>query len=427
MVQVDLALSLVIFFVVTIVLILYYLSSISTGPIWGRIAEYRRKAIAFTDQLLTQGWPKNWNQKNVTPSELGVTNVLYKTTLLVNETSGYSRVNQPVYAHISFDPDCKNTTWNDTIRMYDENFNEVPLRLFNQVFCGSQHLKEADLFFVVNISANQVKRFYLFYSNNTQVPGKNYGNFSGLVAWYPLDEGSGTIAGDYSGYGNNGTLYNGSVICDNGDCPTWVNGKYGTAVSLDGSNDFINVSNSNSLNPDYLTVSLWVKPNEFNSVILSKNYTAYELRTDSNGYVQFYINNTFANSSVPLTVGEWYHITGRYNGSTIDIFIDGEEKGSTNYSLGIPTNTLNLIIANRPGADLYFNGTIDEVRIYNQSLTLNEINSTYYGPLEVKTFPAEEVNTITFDKLNSLRNITYENLRKTLGEGYQFRIEISGE
>jgi len=81
-------------------------------------------------------------------------------------------------------------------------------------------------------------------SSSTNVPG--------LVAYWNFDEGSGTIAADSSGNGNNGTLVNG---------PSWTNGIKGKALLFDGVDDNVTVPNSNSLNlANSFTLSAWVFP-----------------------------------------------------------------------------------------------------------------------------------------------------------------------
>ena len=75
---------------------------------------------------------------------------------------------------------------------------------------------------------------------------------TGPVAHWQFNEGSGTIAGDSSGNGNFGTLVNG---------PVWTTGFEGSAVSLDGADDYIEIGNAPALNPaNALTLSLWVNP-----------------------------------------------------------------------------------------------------------------------------------------------------------------------
>jgi len=71
-----------------------------------------------------------------------------------------------------------------------------------------------------------------------------------LVAWWKLDDGSGTTAFDSSGNGNDGVL--------EGD-PQWVDGQLGGALEGDGSGDYIRVPHSDSLDiSDAVTVALWV-------------------------------------------------------------------------------------------------------------------------------------------------------------------------
>ena len=254
---------------------------------------------------------------------------------------------------------------------------------------------------------------------------RNCNLLNGLVLWLPMDEGSGNITYDYSGNGNNGTLYNGSTVCGGIDaCPLWVDGKIGKAVSFDGVDDWIKVLNSDLLNPSLITVSLWVNVSSFgNSILLSKNYSSYQLSIDSNGYVQFYINETYINSSFPLSISTWQNVVGRFNGSSIDIFINAINAGTKLYSFSIPSNSLDLSIATWRLRS-FFNGTIDDIRIYNRALTNEEILSHYHQPLSVKIFPRTEVSLISFEKIEALRNISYDLLKDALQKSYNFRVEI---
>ncbi len=81
-----------------------------------------------------------------------------------------------------------------------------------------------------------------------------------LVAYWRLDEGSGTTANDSSGNGNDGTF--------NGD-PQWVEGYYGGAIEFDGAGDFLDCGSDPSLDLTKWTIAFWLKLNE------NKDYNAY--------------------------------------------------------------------------------------------------------------------------------------------------------
>jgi len=76
-----------------------------------------------------------------------------------------------------------------------------------------------------------------------------------LVGYWSFDEGAGAIANDGSGNGNDGTLENG---------PEWTAGQFGDAVQFDGTDDYVNVGNADTLSiTGDLTFSLWVKISEY--------------------------------------------------------------------------------------------------------------------------------------------------------------------
>lgn len=78
-------------------------------------------------------------------------------------------------------------------------------------------------------------------------------NNIGLVGYWSFNEGTSTIAHDYSGHGNNGTL-EGSTL------PQWVPGKFGDALSFDGSTSYVDLGNNSAIKvPLPITVSAWVK------------------------------------------------------------------------------------------------------------------------------------------------------------------------
>src|SRR4051812_23910847 len=80
-----------------------------------------------------------------------------------------------------------------------------------------------------------------------------------LVGWWPLDEGRGQTAYDWSGNGNHGQL--GSTAGVDANDPSWIRGRWwGSALSFSG-DDFIRIRSSKALEPQQMTVSLWFRGN----------------------------------------------------------------------------------------------------------------------------------------------------------------------
>ena len=219
------------------------------------------------------------------------------------------------------------------------------------------------------------------------------------VIWLKFDEGAGTIAHDSSQYSNDGTLYNGSVSCFGGDCPTWVDGKFGKALSFDGVDDYVEVPGSESLRiADEITISVWVKPiptTEYLGVMTQicggEAYKNRILISSESGKIlsQFKIggssDNFFSTNSVNFY--QWNHIVYVYNGSNEKYYINGVFDSSQEASGQIDTGSNNLLIGKGYSSGYYFNGTIDEVRIYNRALSPGEIRIHYAFFKYIKPHP----------------------------------------
>ncbi|PHS79780.1 MAG: hypothetical protein COB59_00390, partial [Rhodospirillaceae bacterium] len=79
-----------------------------------------------------------------------------------------------------------------------------------------------------------------------------------------------------------------------------------------------------------------------------------------------------------VTAGQWYHIAGTYNGSEVALYIDGAKQGTTGATtgtIGSPANIGSIIGAEASGSGTsnYFTGSIDEVRVWNTTRTVTEI------------------------------------------------------
>ncbi len=206
----------------------------------------------------------------------------------------------------------------------------------------------------------------------------------GLVLSWHLDETTGLNAGDNSGNGNNGTLMNYL-----GDDTQWVTGKVGGSLALNyGSmnNNYIQVSNLVTLNST--TWSAWVKltttslnydaaisagfsgATAGHSLGFHTGATALQPRIVWNHNVAA----TIIQSPTPVVGDAWNHLALTYdaNAKVLKLFLNGEEKASTNNAATTAFSSVN-IGRRQASASNPFRGVIDEVRIFNRALSLSEV------------------------------------------------------
>ncbi len=205
----------------------------------------------------------------------------------------------------------------------------------------------------------------------------------GLVGWWRFDEGTGILAGDSSGNENSGDIYG----------TTWVTGKYDQAISFNGVNNYVIVQDSNSLDFGIATdfsISFWFNPTAtdwhliLNKKDVSLGTTAgYQFTTLNDGLYAFIGDGTngIIVTSTYISKGVWQFCTlVAQRNSTAKWYINGILSGNpvSMTSLGNLDNSRNLYIG---GSDSYYNGMLDEVRIYNRVLSPAEIEADFQnGP-----------------------------------------------
>ncbi len=216
---------------------------------------------------------------------------------------------------------------------------------------------------------------------------------AGPVISLPFNEGSGTTVSDATGNGNTGTLTNG---------PAWTTGKTGSALSFDGSNDSVYVAKSSSLNiaTTGLTVSAWVYRNAnqqgFVSVLSRQQGNSYYERFYlgfENGNYRWLVNTTSGYSDLTVggaaPLGQWLHLVGTFDGTDVKLYVNGALQFSSPHSGTLPTDTTGLTIGANYNdaahtAQEVFNGKIDEVNVYGQALTSQDVATLYQtksGPI----------------------------------------------
>jgi hypothetical protein len=199
----------------------------------------------------------------------------------------------------------------------------------------------------------------------------------GLVAAYDFNAGSGTTVSDVSGNGNTGTIVN----------ATWTStGKYGGALSFNGTNAQVVINDSASLHlTSAVTLEAWVNPSSaltgWQDVIYKPldNYFLEASSSNGNkpgtGVLLTSSAEPLAYGSAALTASTWTHLAMTYDGTTLKIYVNGALVTSTTQAGTITTSTNALQIGGDSTYGQYFKGLIDEVRIYNIALTQAQIQT----------------------------------------------------
>ncbi|MEK6907613.1 MAG: LamG-like jellyroll fold domain-containing protein, partial [Nanoarchaeota archaeon] len=219
----------------------------------------------------------------------------------------------------------------------------------------------------------------------------------------------------YNGSIDNVRIYNKALTSSEiADHYNKVKLYYTPSFKFDGSNDFINISYSSSLNAsEQISIEFWLNPRNalVERPILSKSTSAgddwYIQTSGTTGKIIFslYNHTNVAKTVLTNTVlsnNNWYHVVETYNTSTLNIYINGisENTALTSGRLrGLRQDIMIGAYANAIIGDV-FNGSIDNVRIYNKALTSNEIQD-HYEKYKLYYSPS-----FKFDGVNDYINVT---------------------
>lgn len=204
------------------------------------------------------------------------------------------------------------------------------------------------------------------------------------VAYYRLGESSGTTASDETGsydatYTNSPTLGEDGVI----------SGDASTSVSLaSASNQYAEIDSNLSITAYPFTIEAWVKTTATadstvgSFVVNTTNNQMFALRVDASGYAYTYARNTsgvLAESTTAVNDGDWHHIVAVFAASNDrTIYVDGYAEDTHTAAVTLPA--INRFSIGRMGdtsPGSYFNGTVDEVAVYDTALSASTIASHY--------------------------------------------------
>jgi len=195
----------------------------------------------------------------------------------------------------------------------------------------------------------------------------------GIIGLWHLDEDGGDVVHDSSpGSGNDGIIYGGE----------WVDGRVGSGLRFDGTDDYITMSSNVDLGSSY-SIELWVKLDSTAST--DQNFIDNDDcgRLSAAGNTKVYFVDVgpgifLKTASGTLTTGIWYHIVGTYDGAAAKVYVNGELSATrTGLSGSSCTPGGSLDIGRHNNGIRYTDGTIDEAAIYNRALTAEEILERY--------------------------------------------------
>ena len=203
---------------------------------------------------------------------------------------------------------------------------------------------------------------------------------TGMVGWYPGDGNANDLVG-----GNNGSLHGGV---------TFNTGEVAQAFVLDGTTGYVDFGNANNLNvsgSDF-SVDTWVNfasTSSEMSIVDKMNPTnngdGWRLYKRSDNHFSFCFGDGAGDCTVgavsSTTVAEpstWYHLTASKNGSTTLLYVNGVQEGSSvTLASIVDTNAGSLLLGHNSLSGAFLNGSIDEVEIFNRSLSPSELNAVF--------------------------------------------------
>jgi hypothetical protein len=206
-------------------------------------------------------------------------------------------------------------------------------------------------------------------------------NNLGLVGYWPLDDGAGTTARDASGNGNNGSLMN---------SPTWTTGEVGGALGFaTASHQYVTLPKSLPITGNNSrSIFVWIKAP---TSVSQQMIVATGIQTNSEAFnlvigygaahlvgVMGFFDDFYPTTGTAVDDGKWHLIGVTFDGVTTKIYVDGvlDNFHTETYGTVAGANYLGANIA-QLGFENYFNGTIDDVRIYNRTLSQVDITALY--------------------------------------------------
>ena len=209
------------------------------------------------------------------------------------------------------------------------------------------------------------------------------GNEPGLVAYYPLNEGTGTEVRDLTGSTNTASTNTASSNNSTDTDAATIEHLEHKVMHFDGVDDYIEVP-AHANPTTAITVSLWAKSNtenwNKNGCLASKRNAYIICPVEGSKSIKFWIYTkkwqNVVHTPSEIDINQWHHYAGTFDGTTLKLYIDGVQVASENIAGVIKVDTGVLCLGWDDGIESrYFNGQIAEVHIWNKARTAEEIQA----------------------------------------------------
>jgi len=245
-----------------------------------------------------------------------------------------------------------------------------------------------------------------------------------LIAWWKLNEGSGTVAFDSSGNNYSGTIHGAS----------WTNSQGKSFLNFNGMTDYVSIPSSELSNLDSCTVISWINSDLAKLGLIIYHGDVGEFHMGNGALEQdanwLNTNPTYANfgvklsnfnwygvsSSAPMQPNVWHQIAGVWSkGAFLKIYVDGVLAGENNFIPSLDLNnpgssfpsSLGVVSQDRWNVPDFFKGQISNVMIFNRVLTTPEISDLFYSPLSIPR-PAQPILDVSCKSSTSYSGFNVE-------------------
>ncbi|WP_181871399.1 LamG-like jellyroll fold domain-containing protein [Sphaerisporangium album] len=246
----------------------------------------------------------------------------------------------------------------------------------------------------------------------------------GPVAAYGFNAGSGTAVADDSGHSQAGTATD----------TTWAtSGKFGKALSFNGTSSWVTIPDSPSLRlTDGMTLMAWVNPtilDNWRQAILKEfsGGLSYGLYASNGSQPNGWAVNTdgtegYVNSTEDIPLDTWSHLALTYDGSKLAFYLNGTKTAESDFQGTLRGDDGPLRIGGNGVWGEHFAGLIDEVRVYDRALSEAEIQSDKDTPVtpsdpetpDPPTGGGTSTTTFTYDAYGRLAKQTASGVKNEI-------------